>query len=235
MTAPFGPLTGPHGKYANSSPKPYTQATGKATIVDPLETLNNFVKIAADNDVPIRLQGGELLGVGAIRHRDKMMTDNFKVTATITHEWEGKTWLVTSSTQNMDRFYALEVETTLLGTAYFSIVKGKSALATTSTELFGVVFGFIGFLLGLWADVLKAILTAGRQIHDINNGDTVSIWWNEEDSVVYGYVNDDVVTSLSVPRHEIPHNEDSRYFGAVLGVGFPFPGTYLTEIKAEDV
>jgi hypothetical protein len=240
VTNPFAlpaPLTGAHGKFVSSAVTAITSLIPKALIVDNLTNLNNFVKLASDtpNGNPVRILSGELVGVGALRYRDKMLSDNFKVTARVGHNFEGKTWLVTCCNETMDRYYALEIETNLGGQNYMSIVAGTTMVVTRSTGLFGIIIGQISFLLGLFGDIVSALFTRGRQFFDVVPGDEVSIWWDQTNSIVYGYINNTVVVTLPVARHEIPHNEDSRYFGVVAGVGFPNPGTHFNRITAQDV
>ncbi|QDF19754.1 minor tail protein [Mycobacterium phage LilSpotty] len=232
-SAPRPPVTdAPRGKSALTRVLTRTAAAVKVSITDTLATLDNFVTIAG---APV-IQSGRLSGSGVVLHRDEPATDNYMVTATIGAETNGKTWLVTCASEAMDSFYALEIQTGA-SLKQFHIIKGTKT-PSTSTGLLGiltpVVTLVLGFFYGLVDDLLDIIrnATTGQSVEP---GDTVGIWWDEPNSVVRVYKNSVEVTSLPVPRWEIPHGKGFRRFGVVQGIDPLGDGVEFTAIGAADV
>lgn len=226
---PRPPVIGaPRGKSALARLRRQTRATIKATIADSFTTLDNFVILSEDPTIAVT--SGRLTGNGAVRHRDHPGTDDFKVTAVIGAKNNGRTRLVTCASASFDRFYALEVETGSLNRMH--ILKATSAVSTSSSGIFGILIGLLGFFLGNFgsANDLVKYATITRTV---NADDSVAIWWDEANSVIRAYHNGIEVTSLPVDPWEIPHGEDNRNFGVMAGVDST-TGVQFTSIEAAD-
>ncbi|MGV0805818.1 hypothetical protein [Mycolicibacterium setense] len=224
-------ISAPRGKSALPRVVTRSVATVKATITDTLDTLDHFVTLAGTPTIT----AGRLSGDGVVLHRDQVATDDYLVTATIGAESNGKTWLLTCASEGMDSFYALEVETGVFNR--FHIIKGTNT-PSVSTGILGfltpvvtLVFGFFYGLLDGLLDILRNVTTG----QTVEPGDTVGIRWDEAASTVRVYKNAVQVTSLPVPRWEIPHGPGFRHFGVVMGVD-PFgAGLEFSSIQAADV
>jgi hypothetical protein len=219
----------PRGKSALTRVLQHTTVTVKAIITDTFVNLNNWVILSEDPTITIT--SGMLTGNGAVRHRDQMASDNFRVSATIGDDNSGKTILVACASDSFDRFYGVEVESG--GTNKFHIVKGTSVVATTSTGIFGILIGLLGFFLGSFGSVATIPKYASvNQTVDV--GDVVTVWWDQPNSTVRAYKNGAEVTNLPVSPWEIPHGDGYRYWGVMQGVD-DTTGVQFTSITADDV
>ncbi|MCG7610334.1 hypothetical protein [Mycobacterium sp. CnD-18-1] len=231
-SAPRPPVvTAPRGKSALPRVVARTAATVKATVLDTLDTLDNFVTVAGAPTIT----SGRLSGSGVVLHRDQAATDNYMVTAEIGAEANGKTWLVTCAGEGMDSFYALEVETGL-ALNQFHIIKGTST-PSVSTGILGFLTPVVTLVLGFFHGLLDDLLDIVRDVttgQSVDPGDTVGIWWDEPNSTVRAYKNDVEVTSLPVDKWEIPHGPGYRRFGVVQGVDQLGAGVEFTSIQAAD-
>lgn len=228
MTIPLPkPSTAAHGKSAVSAVVHSTVATIKAAISDTLTTLDNFVQLSGTPTIT----SGRLSGQGAVRHRDQMATDNYMVTATVGSDSFGRTRLVTCASESFDRFYAMEINSTF-GTV--CILKATGVAVTTSSGIFGVLIGLLGFFLGTFGSMAD-IPKYDETIHDVAPGDEIAVWWDEENSVIRGYLNDVEVTHADVSPYEIPHGDGYRYWGVIQGVDGADTGAQFTTIEAHDV
>lgn len=223
------PLTMRHGKSALTRVFARATASAKAVITETFTDMNNLVVLSGNPYI----SSGMLTGQGAVRYRDEVLTDNFKVTGTIGSHGPGRTWLVTSASPNFDRFYALEINEA--GVSMVSIIRGTGLVATTSSGIFGILIGILGFILGVFEDII-GVLTGEVEIEcSVDVGETLAIWWDQPNSRVRVYHNGSQITSLLVPRHGIPHGKGYRYFGVISGIDEPLEGTRFTQIVAEDV
>jgi len=228
---PPAPLTTPHGKSALSNIIRTTVTAVKAHITDSFTTFDNFV-ILSNYLNSLNVTGGELGGVGAVRHVNQCATDNYKVTAVVGTAANGVTRLVTCASPGFDRFYALEIENS--ATDQFHIVKGTGLTWTTSSGIFGVAIGLINLLVGIFSSFVL-LFPWISQPQSVTTGDTVTVWWDEPNSTIRAYKNGVEVTNLPVPREEIPHGDGFRYFGVMAGVTYLSPGVTFTSIEAQDV
>jgi hypothetical protein len=199
----------------------------KATITDNFTNLDNFVVLSGEPTIT----SGRLTGKGAVRHRDQMSTDDFKVTATVGSTGLGRTWLVCSASPNFDSFYAVEIN----AASIFSIIEGTGLVATTSTSIFGIVMGILGFILGLFEDIIGLFTLQATVTWPVYPTDKISVWWDRKHSIVRVYHRDFQITGLEVPRDAMQHSEGFRYFGVVTGIDWPVPGVEFTSIEAQDV
>lgn len=224
-------LTTPRGKSALTRVFNRTVVGIKAHITDSFTTLDNFVVLSGEPTIT----SGRLSNVGAVRHKDQCATDNYKVTAVVGDATSGRTILATCGSPGFDRFYGLQIENSPFGSS-FSIVKGTGVTWTTSFGIFGILIGLISLLVGLFT-IWASLFGAAVQTQVVFVGDTVAIWWDEPNSVVRAYRNGVEVTTLDVPRHEIPHGDGYRYFGVLTGLDYPlgFAGVQMTSIDAQDV
>ncbi len=194
-----------------------TRVIVKGTAGSDFANLNDFVVLTKNPTIT----SGRLAGEGVVRHRDQMHTDDFRVSAVIGAKETGKTRLVTCGSATFSSFYGLEVETGLINNR-FHILKGSGTTALLDGGIFSVI--------GKHATVNQTV----------NNGDEVAVWWDRENSVVRAYKNDVQVTSLPVPRWEIPHGDGFRHWGVAQGVDMWLfdilnKGVEFTSIAAEDV
>lgn len=232
MTSPPEPLTAAHSKSVCTRVVRATTATVKATISAAFSSLTDWVVIAGDPSIV----GGKLTGGGAVRHRDRMATDDFTVSARIGAVNVGKTWIVTCASRSLDRFYAVEIAKGA-STEQLSIVKATGVLPTPSSNLFGLLVGVITMLFGFIFTIGTGSITVPRysttsQAFAANA--TVKIWWDKDLSTIRVYWNNSPVVSLVVPAVEIPHGEDFRYFGVMQGVDNTV-GCQIDLVTAEDV
>jgi hypothetical protein len=150
-----------------------------------------------------------------------MLTDDFLVTATIDVKNAGKTRLVTCGSDTFSTFYALEIETGVINNN-FHIVKGSGAPAL----LDGGVFS---------AAAIQKYATVNRVV---NIGDTVGVRLDRETSTVRAYHNGVQITSLPVPKWEIPHGDGYRHWGVAQGVDLVFGvlnfGVEFTSVTVQD-
>jgi hypothetical protein len=194
-------------------------------------TLDNFVVLANYLNT-LTVTGGQLGGYGAVRHRNQCATDNYTVTAVVGTAANGRTRLVTCASPGFDRFYALEIENS--GTDQFHIVKGTGLAWTTSAGIFGLAIGLINLLVGFFSS-FALLFPWISQPQAVATGDIVKIWWDQPNSTIRAYKNGVEVTSLPVPREEIPHGDGYRYFGVMQGITYLSPGVKFTSIEAQDV
>lgn len=227
---PPPPITVAHGKSVLTGIRQSTTVRVKATIADTFANLTNWVVLRGEPAIT----SGRLSGSGfAVRHRDQLASDDYIVEATIGERNVGKTWLVTTASSTFDRFYALEIHTLPVG-GNISIVKGTSVQPTTSTGLFGIVLGIVHIFLEVLSDLFHQIIRWADVPTSVDEGDTVAVWWDEQNSTVRGYKNGVQVTSLVVAPWEIPHGVGFRHFGVITSPD-ALGGVEFTSIEAADV
>jgi hypothetical protein len=225
------PSTAPHGKSALSRVVRTTSALLKTTITADFSDMSKWVVLSGTPEI----LSGSLSGRTAVRYVDELASDNYRVTATIGAVLPGRTWLVTSANPNFDRFYAVELNTGGLA-CFWSIIHGTGVVATTSTGLFGIISGIIGFVLGQFEDIIAALFGQAEIEGVAEAGHTVTVWWDEPNSRVRAYYDDDEVTSMAVPRYELQHVPGFRYFGIVSGIDGPIlDGVMFNSVTAQDV
>lgn len=227
--SPPPPLTAPHSKSVLTRITRSTTLLVKTTVTDAFSNLTKWVVLKGNPTIV----SGRLSGAGwAVRYVDQMSTDSHKVTATIGEMNVGKTWLVICASVGLDKFYALEIDTTSVVDPHISIVKSISLQQTSSSTLFGVLLTIGDIFLEVLQDLFYNIVRWANIDMALDVNDTVGIWWDQPNSIIRGYINNSQVTSLAVSRVEIPHGLDHRYFGVVSD---PTGGVDFTSIEAHDV
>lgn len=216
-----------HGKSALTRIVRLTSAAIKVALIGNFtDGLGEFTELAGTPTIT----SGKLTGDGAVRYRDQVATDNYLVTAVVGATASGICRIVTCATASFDRFYAVEIE----NSSSVSIVKGTGAVATTNYGLFGILLGLLSFFLGGFG-ASASLPKYGTVSQSFTTNDVLSIWWDEPNSVIRVYKDAGQITSLVVPRWEIPHGDGSRHFGAMVNVNGGGTGMQFSAIGAEDV
>lgn len=221
------PTTAAHAKSALSRVVRATSLIFKTSVSADFSDMSKYVVLSG---TPV-VSSGRLSGKVALRYVDEMSSDNYKVTATVGAVSAGRTWLMTCANADFSRFYALELN----GNAAWSIIHGTGTAATASTGLLGIVTGIIGFVLGIFEDIIAALFGQSQVNQSAPVGSDVTVWWDEETSTIRAYLNGVQKTSLVVSRHELQHIDGFRYFGIVTGIDGPTAGVKFNHIEAQDV
>jgi len=212
---PIPPLiTGPIGKSAPSRIGHTTGITAKASVASDFSTLAGFTVIAKEPTI----SSGILSGEGVIRHTDQMFSDDFLVTATIGALDTGTTRIVTCGSDNFSSFYGIQINRL---PDQIHIIKGSGTTALLDQGIF-----------------FSAISRFATVTTSFSVGNTVGVRFDKAASTVRAYRNGAQVSSLPVPRWEIPHGDGFRYWGVAQGVdiflGVLFTGPRFTSITAAD-
>lgn len=226
------PLEMRHGKAVYTSMSRVATMVIKAAVSATFADLNEWVVIAGHPGI----QAGVLVDNGAVRYVDEMATDDYLVTATIGTLANGKTWLLTCASSSFDRFYGVEIER---GTNVnrLSILKATGQMPSPSQHIFGWLMGIITALFGWLFDDEEGSTTVPRYnvtAQTVSANDTIGIRWDQAASTIRIYRNGGAVTSLAVPRSEIPHGVGFRYFGVMQGVDKGV-GVQFNLVTAQDV
>lgn len=210
----------------------HTAVSAKLSISDTLDNLDNFDIVYGTPSI----ESGQLVGEGVVRFNQEALTDSHRAEAVIGTNLFGTTRLIICGNKTFTRYYGIEIQESLLG-SNCSIIKGNAASSVESGGgLLSVLFGLFFSLFSVFSqDVSKH---AGVLI-SVGNGDKLGAEYNEETSTITAYINDVEVTSLEVPRGEIPHGKGQRWAGLAVGVdivlGILNVGPLMTSFGLEDI